>query len=164
LHAHSSLLITIPLDDSIAQQQEESSTASAGATSSTGDNNINDDGGNAQQQLPQSPSPPLQSDYDLFSKSIAKILPANRKFASLTQLHQFMKLFMSFWDVPRLGTYSYINSKQRMSASIQRGSYYISLFFFPRAPNHNHSHRSTPRSYNLPSSVAVAVSTQSHPG
>jgi hypothetical protein len=51
-----------------------------------------------------------------------------------------------------------------MSASIQLGSYYISLFFFPRAPHHNHSHRSTPLSYNLPSYVAVAVSTLSYTG
>jgi hypothetical protein len=97
-------LIIFSLDDAIAQQQQSS-------TVSTGDNNTNDDGGDAQQQPPQPPPPP-QSDYNLFSKSIAKILPADRKFASLTQLHQFMKLFMSFWDVPRLGTYFYTNSKQ----------------------------------------------------
>mmetsp|Transcript_16201 Transcript_16201/g.17459 ORF Transcript_16201/g.17459 Transcript_16201/m.17459 type:complete len:435 (-) Transcript_16201:419-1723(-) len=51
---------------------------------------------------PPTPPPPLKSDYELFSKAIARVLPPDRKFASLTQLHQFMKLFMSFWDVPRL--------------------------------------------------------------
>ena len=115
-------LIVFLLDDAIAQQQQESSTAS------TGDNNIHDGGGDAQQQ-PQQPTPPPQSDYNLFSISIAKLLPANRKFASLTQLHQFMKLFMSFWDVPRLGTYSYTNSKRA------RQLLYLSIILSSRSPS-----------------------------
>ena len=119
---HTAWTNNFSLDNAIAQQQQESSTAS------TGDNSIHDDGGDAQQQ-PQQPPPPPQSDYKLFSKSIAKLLPANRKFASLTQLHQFMKLFMSFWDVPRLGTYSYTNSKRA------RQLLYLSIILSSRSPS-----------------------------
>jgi hypothetical protein len=137
--------------DDIAQQQQESTT-------------------NAQQQPAEKhPPPPLppppQSDYELFSKAIATILPANRKFASLTQLHQFMKLFMSFWDVPRLGTYSTQPTNRYGS-----GSYWLSRFFLnppPPPPIITHTARHLALFFcfhNSPSYIAVAVSILSHPG
>ena len=81
----------VPVPKAGAHKEPDSATTGGG----TGTNSMSY---NQRAPVP----PPEESDYVPFSKAVKRVLPLDRKYASIAQMHQVLRFFMSFWDVPRL--------------------------------------------------------------